>query len=231
MEYVFYILLGFSLITFAFFMRSLIILLVGFCITSVYFFIHESVYLNMFMYTVLSMALLLQGYKIRKLSKGKLTLKDPLTGVYSRLFFEEYVREEIKKAYRFGKKFAILFIDLNDFKAINDAYGHHIGDHALKTIASKIKDNLRECDIVSRWGGDEFAIILPETSCNDILEITYKLYNNVNYSIGTTKITLSIGYACYPEHGHTLNDLLQEADKSMYKAKMVHREVKKGLRQ
>lgn len=150
MEYVLYILLGFSLITFAFFMRSLIILLVGFCVTGAYFLIHESVYLNMFMYTVLSMALLLQGYKIRKLSKGKLTLKDPLTGAYSRLFFEEYVREEIKKAHRFGKKFAILFIDLNDFKAINDAYGHHIGDHALKVIASKIKDNLRECDIVSR---------------------------------------------------------------------------------
>ncbi|MGC8852652.1 MAG: diguanylate cyclase, partial [Hydrogenobacter sp.] len=70
---------------------------------------------------------------------------------------------------------------------------------------------------------------LPDTSCSNALEIIYRLYNNVTLNIGTTKVTLSIGYACYPEHGHTLDELLQEADKSMYKAKMFYKEVKKSL--
>ncbi len=228
-EQVLYIVLGFLLITFAFFTRSFIVLICGFSLIGLWL-EHGIIYINMLTYTIFSLLLLLQGYKINRLSKRKATIKDPITGVYSRHFFEEYLKEEIKKAGRFGKKFVILFMDLNDFKMINDTYGHYLGDHALKIMASKIKDNLRDCDIVSRWGGDEFVAILPETPCGEVLEIIYRLYHNVSYSIGTFKITLSIGYACYPEHGHTLDELIQEADKSMYKAKTVYKEMKRGLR-
>ncbi|MGC8867966.1 MAG: GGDEF domain-containing protein, partial [Elusimicrobiales bacterium] len=164
-EKFFYMLLSLLLITFAFFMRSLVILIASFCINLASYFVDKNSYLNMFIYTVLSIALLLQEYRIKKLSKRKFTLKDQLTGVYSRLFFEEYIGEKINKAHIFRKKFVILFIDLNDFKTINDVYGHSFGDYVLKTIASKIKENLRECDIVSRWGGDEFVVFLPDTSC------------------------------------------------------------------
>ncbi|QWK20340.1 MAG: GGDEF domain-containing protein [Hydrogenobacter thermophilus] len=222
----FYIVLSFLLITFAFFIRSIISLVAGFCFISLAM-VHN-VYVNMLIYTVLSLSILLQGYKIKKLSERKAILKDPLTDAYSRYFFEEFLKEEIKKADRFGKRFAILFIDLNDFKLINDTYGHSIGDHVLKIIASKIKDNLRECDVISRWGGDEFAVILPETSCSEVLEIIYRLYHSISYSIGNHKVTLSIGYACYPEHGRSLDELIQEADKGMYKAKAVYKEMKKS---
>ncbi|MDQ7037942.1 MAG: GGDEF domain-containing protein [Aquificota bacterium] len=151
---------------------------------------------------------------------------DPLTKAYNRNFIEEYIKEEMKKARRLKQEFCVLLIDLNDFKEVNDRYGHNAGDVVLKRIVEELRRNLREYDMIARWGGDEFLVVLPaEEGCN-ILEIVGRLVE-IKVEYGNVVVTLGVGYACFPQDGNTLDELIEMADSRMYRSKKYFKEAKK----
>ncbi len=213
--------IGISILIISIFAKNLYSLVVGFCFLGLSL-VHLPHARSVF-YIIIGTSILIYTLKVKQAFDKKFTLIDPLTGVYSRSFFEEYIKKEIVKAKRYGKKFSILFMDLNDFKLVNDRFGHSIGDEVLNLIAQKLSNTLRDCDIIARWGGDEFAVFLAETNCNELLEVMDRLYSEVYVLYENIKVTLSIGFSCYPEHGESIDELMQEADKSMYRAKNMHK--------
>ena len=150
--------------------------------------------------------------------------RDPLTNLLNRRRFHEELEGWLAQTRRFGIKGALLFLDLDNFKYINDSLGHQAGDKLLITMAGLLRERLRETDILARLGGDEFAIILPhaevglaESVANQIRELVqYRTSLEGNYSAG---ITVSIGVAMFPGHGDTVETLLTYADLAMYRAK------------
>jgi diguanylate cyclase (GGDEF)-like protein len=145
---------------------------------------------------------------------------DSLTKLPNRSYFEKLVQNLIDSAV---SNFFLIFIDVDDFKEINDTYGHECGDHLLKCIAQRIKSNLREKDIVSRYGGDEFVALIHQQADVDIHHILDRLIqaNKKPFAIKNHHIrtTLSFGAAEYPTHGQTIREVLSCADKAMYSAK------------
>jgi diguanylate cyclase (GGDEF)-like protein len=116
-----------------------------------------------------------------------------------------------------------LFIDLNDFKTINDRYGHEAGDQLLRTAAERLRKSLRSCDIIGRPGGDEFVALVPDVDASVASKLAKRLTRALEetYSFGGQKLvcTASIGLALYPDNASTLTGLLREADQAMYRAK------------
>ncbi len=157
----------------------------------------------------------------------KIAIYDSLTGVYNRVFLEELLKDKIEKAIKLDHVFSIILIDLNNFKLINDKFGHVTGDAVLSIIANKIKDSLRHNDIVGRWGGDEFLVFIPDDPCVNVLNIIYRLQNKVFFEKEGIKITLSTGYACFPKDGKDLETLLKKADERMYKVKRIIKEAER----
>lgn len=152
---------------------------------------------------------------------------DPLTGLPNRLLFYDRLKQATLLCERENKEVALLFIDLDKFKPVNDTYGHHVGDLLLQLVSSKIENLCRKTDTVSRIGGDEFVIILiqeqgpdllkgVEKIAKQILRILKKTYQIMNYKI---KIGGSIGVSLYPSHTQNLDQLLNNADKAMYYSK------------
>jgi diguanylate cyclase (GGDEF)-like protein len=150
---------------------------------------------------------------------------DYLTKLPNRIFFEKRMTNAISTAQNYHQHMALLYLDLDNFKIINDTYGHDIGDMLLQSTAEILKSSVRENDTVARLGGDEFAIIVgsigkPSYAKNIALKIIKNL--NKKYDLGDGKETLvevSIGIAIYPSAGETITDLLKNADKAMYQAK------------
>ena len=153
-----------------------------------------------------------------------LAYHDALTGLYNRINFEEYLIHALIVANRNTTILAVLFIDLDRFKIINDTLGHDIGDEVLKAVASRLKESLRDSDIISRWGGDEFVVILENlTSPSDTAFIATNIIENIKEPIDIGEhsliITASIGIALYPENGKDTSTLVKHADSAMYLAK------------
>lgn len=152
-----------------------------------------------------------------------LAYHDALTGLPNRALFDEIVDQQIAICQRTESCLAILYIDLDGFKAVNDTYGHATGDELLAAVAARIKAEVRSSDIVVRLGGDEFAIALISAGAEAAAAIARKLANSfwLPYPIGqlTIEISASIGVATYPESGNTTEELLHNADAAMYKAK------------
>jgi diguanylate cyclase (GGDEF)-like protein/PAS domain S-box-containing protein len=149
---------------------------------------------------------------------------DPLTGLPNRALSKARAEQIIAYAKRSNTKAAFLFIDLDGFKAINDTLGHSAGDAMLKTIATRLKACVRESDIISRLGGDEFLLILSELKDESVIaSTTQKILSELekSFEINDHILSLSgsIGIALYPDHGETFEVLLQSADTAMYKAK------------
>lgn len=150
---------------------------------------------------------------------------DPLTNLPNRCFFLEQLKQKINLAQRNKKKLALLFIDLDGFKSINDTHGHEIGDIYLYKIAHFLKNKLRKSDVISRFGGDEFVILLPNiTSQQIVLEfIQQLLFTTQNTKIRCKKLNLafkaSIGFSIYPDDGLDVTTLLAHADAKMYEEK------------
>ena len=150
---------------------------------------------------------------------------DSLTGVSLRDYFFQRVREEHHRASRYHSRFALLMIDLDGFKAINDAHGHQIGDRYLSLLGSEIRSHLRSADLACRYGGDEFCILLPETGFEGAQTIAERLRHaiaNLKLELDgeTAATTVSIGMAIFPEHGsESLSSLLRHADQALYRAK------------
>jgi len=152
---------------------------------------------------------------------------DPLTKAYNRNFIEEYIKEEVKKAKRLKEQFCILLIDLNDFKQVNDKYGHNAGDIVLKRVVDELKKRLREYDMIARWGGDEFLVVLPAERETNVLEVVGRLVSDFVVSYEDVDVTLSVGYACFPIDGADLQRLIEVADSRMYRSKTIFKEAKR----
>lgn len=146
---------------------------------------------------------------------------DPLTNLYNRRAFDKQLDQSITKAKRSGHKLAILFIDLDDFKEVNDSYGHDAGDYVLTQIAKRLAGCVRESDIVGRIGGDEFVVCLDlletlEGVPSKIDQLSAAIRAPLEFEGHTLTVGSSIGIACYPEQGTTKDDLMCIADKAMY---------------
>ena len=155
---------------------------------------------------------------------AELAYLDPLTGLPNRLLFEDRLEQQVAQAKREGKGFALIFIDLDRFKSVNDTLGHRAGDLLLKGIGTRMKAQLRASDTLARISGDEFAVILHETQTPQAAEAAAtKLLSAFDEPFdleGTLRHSgASLGVALYPQHGATSDDLLMHADSAMYVAK------------
>ncbi len=153
---------------------------------------------------------------------------DTLTGAFNRRFIIEYISEEIRKSRRFKNEFAILLVDLNDFKKVNDTYGHDAGDEVLREVVRKLRKVLRNYDMIARWGGDEFLIFLPIEHRADILEVANRLATDFYLDFQGVRITLSVGYACFPQDGESIGKLIESADERMYISKKHYKEARRN---
>ena len=154
----------------------------------------------------------------------ELSDRDYLTGLYNRRKFEEFLTYEVKRSVRHRHKFTVLMIDLDNFKYINDTYGHASGDLVLKEVTNIFGSNLRNADVLARIGGDEFAVILPETSYENGYAVVEKLRSSleatpISLMFDQVSLTASFGIAEYPEQGENIETLLTGSDLAMYKAK------------
>ncbi|MCX7771274.1 MAG: diguanylate cyclase [Proteobacteria bacterium] len=153
------------------------------------------------------------------------TITDPLTGTYNKKFLYETAQREIAHFQRYGRKFSIIFIDIDDFKKINDKFGHLSGDMVLKTLTEKLKSCLRKSDFVCRFGGEEFVIFLHGADTEKALTIAERIRQEIeNEKIKTydgqyISTTVSMGIATVDETTKDIQELLDKADMAMYRAK------------
>ncbi|HEX5493855.1 MAG TPA: GGDEF domain-containing protein [Mycobacteriales bacterium] len=159
---------------------------------------------------------------------------DPKTGLPNATWWHEVARREFDRARRFGEQVAVLVADLDRFKRINDRYGHLAGDVVLRRVADTFAAQVREYDVVGRFGGEEFVVVLPSTGPDQARHIAERLrhavatldlqvQNTTTRRSQVTELTVSIGLASYPEHGQNLDDLLRAADAALYAAKSAGR--------
>lgn len=155
----------------------------------------------------------------------ELATKDSLTKLYIHRHFRTLLDTEITRAARYGHVVSLLMMDIDNFKSINDTYGHLVGDKAIKEIARTIKSSIRTIDVAARYGGEEFTVILPETSAKDAVIIAERLRKNIeqivihpedNMSFG---LSISIGISEFPVSAEEPEKLIECADKALYKAK------------
>ncbi|MHB8057983.1 MAG: diguanylate cyclase domain-containing protein [Desulfuromonadaceae bacterium] len=160
----------------------------------------------------------------------KSALQDALTGLPNRVSFEQSLDNGLIQAKRHGWRFAVLFIDIDDFKSINDTYGHDMGDKVLIMVADRLQSSVREEDTVSRWAGDEFVCLLMEVKQEaDVVRLAENMVNRISEACefnGTVlSVRISIGIAIYPADGETADILFKNADTAMYKAKGTEKRV------
>ncbi|HAE58408.1 MAG TPA: hypothetical protein DCG54_02585, partial [Anaerolineae bacterium] len=152
-------------------------------------------------------------------------LTDILTDLPNRRHLDQRIKDEIERASRYEHTFALLMIDLDGFKAINDTFGHPIGDSVLKQVAVALRRTLRASDFLARYGGDEFSIILPETGLERAMHVAEKL----RLALSSTRLHLPqetqrylsgcMGIAIYPKDCQSVEDILVCADRRLYRAK------------
>lgn len=151
--------------------------------------------------------------------------RDPLTNLYNQRLFWELLGYEIGRAQRHNEKFSLLVIDLDNFKNINDSHGHIFGDRFLTGIADIVHGSLRDGDILARYGGDEFVVVLPDTDEEQVFSVASRILESAGeFSLAAhdgakVRATVSIGFAVYPIHAESAKDLFMFADNMMYKAK------------
>ena len=159
------------------------------------------------------------AYSFQKAQEQAIT--DGLTGVKTHRFFMEALSAEWKRSTRAGRAFALVLMDLDRFKFVNDFYGHLEGDLVLQRVGHILETNCRRSDVVARYGGDEFVILMPETNMEHARQLATKLRGWVSADplLREKNISASFGIACYPLHGSSPQELIQVADASMYLSK------------
>ncbi len=156
---------------------------------------------------------------------SELATLDPLTGQFNRRETERILQEEVARAERYERHLAVLWIDLDHFKEVNDTRGHAVGDEVLRTVSLRLAESIRTVDTLGRFGGEEFIVVLPEMSVEEAWDIAERLRRRiadepVRVSAGETlDLTISIGVAVYPDHAGSAANLCRMADKAMYQAK------------
>lgn len=149
---------------------------------------------------------------------------DALTGMLNRRALMERATSLFQSPESHGGEIAVMFADLDGFKAVNDTYGHHVGDRVLVAVAEQILDNVRDVDLVARYGGDEFLLVLPRTSLAGGEIVAQRVRQGINEWARENKIdfNVSIGLGSYPAHGCDLQSVIASVDKAMYRSKNVH---------
>jgi diguanylate cyclase (GGDEF)-like protein len=158
------------------------------------------------------------------LQKEKGALLDELTGLYNRRYFNDAISREVERFKRFGQRFSLIMLDVDHFKRFNDNYGHLAGDDALKNVASVLQNTARSFDHVVRYGGEEFALILPHTDCEQAIAAAERMRlavagNPVKVNGQEVVVTVSLGAATFPEDAINARDLVGRADEALYEAK------------
>ena len=156
----------------------------------------------------------------------QLAYLDGLTGIFNRRYFELRIAEEIERARRFASGMAVIMIDIDHFKRLNDEFGHLLGDEVLRQVSSILNQHLRKTDVVCRYGGEEFAIILSQTDPTYALGIAEKLRRTVEtwqFPGVPRPVTISAGVATYPINGTTRDELVKAGDAGLYTAKQAGR--------
>jgi diguanylate cyclase (GGDEF)-like protein len=153
-------------------------------------------------------------------------ITDGLTGLYNRQFFDSSLRRELKRSRRYGLAFSLVMLDLDDFKAVNDVCGHVVGDEALMAASNVITASVREIDVACRYGGEEFAVILPETSRTGAYIVSERIRADMKdvfdrRLLATSRVSLSVsgGIAIYPTDSNSADGLVRMADKALYRSK------------
>ncbi len=160
----------------------------------------------------------------------RLATHDALTGLYNRGEIEYLVAEELGRTKRYKRQLTLFLIDIDNFKWINDTWGHPIGDLALRSFAKILSTVIRECDRAGRYGGEEFLVMLPETGLEQAGQMAERLVSGMRtipVEIGggdSIHLTVSMGVAGYPQHGNNRDQIISAADKAMYSAKRAGRD-------
>ncbi len=160
----------------------------------------------------------------------QLTITDDCTALYNARHLNFVLDAEIYRSTRYGYEFSVIFLDLDHFKAVNDTHGHLVGSKLLWMIGDLIKGHLRLIDYAFRYGGDEFVVLLPQTSKENALQVVRRLKNLLNSSIFfqedglNIKVTASFGVAAFPNDGRSRRELLRMADEAMYLVKNTTRD-------
>jgi diguanylate cyclase (GGDEF)-like protein len=156
----------------------------------------------------------------------RLTVTDDLTKLYNYRYLKQYLEAEVKRCLRYKKKVSLLFIDVDGFKRVNDTFGHLVGSLALSEMGQLLHKIVRETDVVGRYGGDEFIVVLPETPLNGALVIAERIRKKIeDYEFVAQdlniRLTVSLGIANCPKHTLTAEGLIKKADAAMYRAKEI----------
>ncbi len=156
----------------------------------------------------------------QRLAQEKLAITDPLTGLFNRLKLDSLLKNELERLRRHSGELGIMLIDIDDFKKVNDSYGHQAGDELLIAFSNVIKKNIRKTDSPGRWGGEEFLILCPGTSEVGLEQLAEKLRSEIEQEAfkDLKPITASIGISSFKERD-TLKDIISRADKALYRAK------------
>ena len=159
----------------------------------------------------------------------RLSQTDDLTKLHNARYLRQFLLNEIRRARRYGSSVAALFLDLDDFKRVNDAHGHLAGSHVLMEMAGVILSSIRDTDAVARYGGDEFVVVLPDTQIELAGTVAQRLrekiahhYFNAGRNLKLS-LTASFGVAAFPEHASSPQQLIAAADTAMYEAKAANK--------
>jgi len=175
------------------------------------------------------LSLILANLRLRDTLRNQ-SIRDPQTGLFNRRYMEDSLDRELSRAERSGKPVVVAMLDIDHFKHLNDNYGHSAGDAVLRDWSNLLKSRFRGSDIVCRYGGEEFVIILPEISVDNARQRLEQLRQDLRRVVvrqdGQTidGVTVSMGIAYYPIHGRTNQSLIQTADKALYRAKELGRD-------
>ncbi len=159
----------------------------------------------------------------------ELTIRDDLTKAYNRRYFESFVDEEIERARRYSGRFSLIFLDLDNLKAVNNLHGHLIGSRVLQEVGKRIISAVRGVDKVARFGGDEFCVILPQTDEAKASRVAERVRESISgdtYRLGPgveISMTASFGIATYPIHATSKDELVRAADRAMYEVKAAQK--------
>jgi len=168
------------------------------------------------------------GFKRAVLYKRvqELAITDSLTEMFSRRYLLERLGEELARARKINYRFCFLMIDIDNFKDYNDRYGHLVGDAVLREVALEIKENVRQVDLVGRYGGEEFSVVLTETDLNQAKIVAERIRKavgarEIKVYDERLKVTISIGISIFPESGEASLALIDSADEALYRAKRL----------
>ncbi|MFW5920982.1 MAG: diguanylate cyclase [Polyangiales bacterium] len=156
---------------------------------------------------------------------ARLAIEDELTGLYNYRYLQTRLHEEFKRAERYRDPLACAMLDIDRFKSINDSFGHDVGDAVLAEVARRLKDGVREIDVVARYGGEEFLLVLPSTHFAGALTVAERVWKAVSdqpieAGAKTLETTISVGVALYPSRDiRSKDELLRAADRALYQAK------------